>query len=71
MCQPLAASPPKKLCFAASLSVWNGCGSKARAKVLIASSSSVAAGHEALADGNVVKIKRRSHVMPLAESVAL
>ena len=41
VCQPLAASEPKNESFAASSSVWNGCGSKSAAKRLICSASSV------------------------------
>jgi hypothetical protein len=41
VCQPDAQSPPKTLLFAASSSVWKGCGSYFLAKALIPSASNV------------------------------
>ena len=35
VCQPLAIRPPNGLAFAASGSMWNGCGSKRVAKSTI------------------------------------
>jgi len=35
VCQPLAARPPKKVDFAASSSVWKGCGSNFSANALM------------------------------------
>jgi hypothetical protein len=40
VCQPLAARPPKNVFFAASSSVWKGCGSNCCAKALICATSS-------------------------------
>jgi hypothetical protein len=37
LCQPEAMSPPAKVCFAASSSVWKGCASNSRAKATISS----------------------------------